>query len=294
MEQKQTHLIERAAARLRQATPDGSAGDRYGSGPNEFSPSLPVHDTGIAEERPRIATTALKAAGLMDWGDTYNRVAEEFRIVESKVLRQSFGPNGADANGGSNLVMITSALKGEGKSFTAINLAGEVARQGDRQVLLIDADGKPGGLGQLLGISAEPGLLDLAREGNLNVASVIIPTVTANLDVIPFGSRGERSGELVASRRMVDVVMEISRRYSERLVIFDAPPCLANSCPHTLAAVVGQVILVVAANSTQREDIEAALELIGACPHVSMLLNKVATWTAHSFGSFSYYPGTQA
>ena len=88
---------------------------------------------------------------------------------------------------------------------------------------------------------------------------------------------------------MGEVIEQLRRRYADRLVIFDAPPCLSSSAPHTLAALCGQTILVVAANNTQQGDIEAALELLQVCPQISLLLNKLAPWMTRSFGSYGYY-----
>ena len=72
------------------------------------------------------------------------------------------------------------------------------------------------------------------------------------------------------------------------MIVLDAPPCLSSSVPHTLANIVGQVVFVVAAGSTQQDDIEAALDLVRACPRISLLLNKVPPWNAHSFGLYNY------
>ena len=297
MKQTQTHLIERAAARLHQplfteraAEPQSQASDLR----DAQAPAAGAPEMAPAGDRPCIEVAALKKAGLMHWTASLGRIAEEFRIIQAKLSRETFSLNGANVESTANLVMVTSAFKGEGKSFISLNLAGEIARQGDRRVLLIDADPKGGGLGELLGVSDEPGFLELVRESKVNPGEMIIPTAIGNLDVLPFGRNRERSAELLASRRMAEVVAAIGRHYRDRLVIFDAPPCLANSGPHALAAVVGRIILVVAANNTQRNDIAAALEMLSACPHVSLLLNKMSTWLAHSFGSYGNYAAAPA
>ena len=312
MESKQSHLIERAAARLAK-TEATAPPSRFVSAPRErdlgdattVTPD-PDNDLGhearrSAEPRPRIDQAALATAGLVAHPNA--RVVEELRIVETRVLRQSFeknritgangitgAVNGAASTKAANIIMVTSALKGEGKSFISLNLAGEVVRQGDRRVLLIDADGKPHGLTRALGVSSCLGLVDLATEFSLSIDEVLIPTAADGLYVIPFG-RG-KSGEVFASRRMGEIIETIGRRYADSLIIIDAPPCLSTSTPHALASVCGQTILVVGANSTQRGDVEAALDLLQTCPHVSLLLNKVAPWMAHSFGSYSY-PGLE-
>jgi protein-tyrosine kinase len=291
-----THLIERAAARLRPLPAAGIPLPNRRSVAEKLAPEWSATTLGptaiptdtAAAPRQRISSTALAEAGLICWKEPNNRAAEEFRIIQEKILRQSFGKNGAAANNRDNLVMVTSALKGEGKSFCALNLAGEVARQGDRKVLLVDADPKPHGLAQIAGGSGERGLRDLATGKRLDVAAITIPTETGSLEFLPFGINGEGNAELFASRRMAEVIEEIGRYYADRLIIFDAPPCLSSSTPHTLAAVVGQVVLVVASGSTQQGDVEAALDLLQACPHISLLLNKIPMWMAQSFGSYSY------
>jgi protein-tyrosine kinase len=296
------HLIERAAARLRQAStgltpiaPDRTALDRQadwqtGCAARDGSGDIPARDPSgeINGHRIQIDAAHLGRAGLIDCTQPYSRVAEEIHIIQHKLVHQSFGANGVAVPGRGNLVMVTSALKGEGKSFTSINLAGDIARQGDQRVLLVDADPKPDGLGQRLGVSAARGLLDLIQDRRLDVAQLIMPTVTGRLDVLPLGSNQDSGAELFSSRRMSEILEQLGARYADRLIIIDAPPCLSSSSPHALASVVGQVLFVVAANHTQPADVEAALDLVRGCPHVSLLLNKIAPWAGHSFGSYAY------
>ncbi len=106
-----------------------------------------VSQTGTAQEAerpdlvqgpPTIDAVALERGGMVDWSRTRSRISEEFRLVQRQILRAAFGP-GAEP-GFSNLLMVTSARPGEGKSFTSVNLAGSIARQGDHHVLLVDAD----------------------------------------------------------------------------------------------------------------------------------------------------------
>jgi len=322
MEEKRSHLIERAAARLAEAQLAPQPNLRLDSGgvttrqiPTTIARDLPARTTRhippaqplapdeagvltqplgapepgappVDEPAFKIEPMSLEKAGLIAEPDS--RVAEEFRIVQNRVMRLSFGENGAAASGARNLVMITSSLKGEGKSFVSLNLAGEIARHGDRRVLLVDADPKPSGLSRLFGVASAPGLVNLARDQTLDITDLVLPTASEGLDVLPVGQNDPRSGEVFASRRMGEVLGLIAQRYANRLIILDAPPCLSSSTPHALASVCGQIVLVVAANNTQQSDVEAALDLLQVCPHVSLLLNKVAPWMTHSFGSYSY------
>src|SRR5690348_7601369 len=186
---KPAHLIERAAARLRQPL---AQAEQAQLAPRRSADAPLSAQSFTAQERigtqadtnaskARVEMAALATAGLLDSSGDYSRVAEELRIIQNKLLRRSFDRGGA-GNGGGNLVMVTSARKGEGKSFASINLAGEIARHGDRRVLLVDTDPKAGGLRDKLGISTAPGILDLARDGGMSVDDVIIPTAVHHLD----------------------------------------------------------------------------------------------------------------
>jgi exopolysaccharide/PEP-CTERM locus tyrosine autokinase len=237
---------------------------------------------------------ALAKAGVIDKAQPHSRVAEELRIVESKLLRQAFNEDSPSLRKvRSNLILVTSALAGEGKSFVSLNVAVGLASQSGRRVILVDADAKPSGLRQTFDHPTAPGLLELVCQNGLNIDNLLVPTAINSLDMLPLGDEAKRSAELFASARMVEVLQEMSRRYADRVILLDAPPCLSSSVPHAVAQVVGQVLFVVAAGGTQQEDIEAALGLVQACPQISLVLNKVPPWNSHSFGLY-HYPLGQA
>jgi protein-tyrosine kinase len=290
------HLIERAAARLRQPAALAPAADpfiapaRERAGPQQAPHSAPERDPAGEGNRPAlIDETALARAGLIDWEKRGTRIFEEFSIVQANLLRYSFGENGTAAARAGNLVMVTSALAGEGKSFISLNLAVAIAQQAEREVLLIDGDTKPGSLAGAFGLSRAPGVLDLAG-GDRDLADLIIPTTKANLGFLPLGGHGKA----VSQVRVASLVADIGRRDSQRLIILDTPPCLSSSDPHTLAPVVGQTVFVIAAGLAQQGDIEAALDLVQACPMISLLLNKIKPWSAHAFGSYGYYSAARS
>jgi protein-tyrosine kinase len=182
--------------------------------------------------------------------------------------------------------MVTSAFQGEGKSFIALNLSASVARHGRRRVLLVDADYKADALGHLLAPSKAPGLLDVASGSRAEIGNLTLRTAIENLEFLPLGVSTGRDSELLSSRQMGELIQAVGRKYSDRLVILDAPPCLMSSAPNTLAAVVGRVVLVVEANTTQEGDVNAAVELLHSCENLSLVLNKIPPWTGHSFGSY--------
>lgn len=234
-----------------------------------------------------IDAVALERGGMVDWSRTRSRISEEFRLVQRQIIRSAFGP-GAEP-GFSNLLMVTSARPGEGKSFTSVNLAGSIARQGDHHVLLVDADSKRDSFCYSLGLAEARGLLDLVANPKLDPAPLIVKTPIERLSILPVGRERERSAELFSTKEMTRLVQSLGRRYADRLLILDAPPCLSTSDPAVLAPVVGQILFVVEADRTQRDEVEASLDLIQACPTITMVLNKQQISSRYTFGAYSSY-----
>ena len=239
------------------------------------------------EASPTITAAALQRAGMIDWSRSRTRISEEFRLVQRQILRAAFGPNAQP--GFSNLVLVTSARPGEGKSFIAANLSASIARQADHPVLLIDADAKRESICASLGLAEASGLLDLAANPRLDPAPLIVKTPIELLSILPVGRERDRSAELFSATEMARLIRNLAHRYADRLLVLDAPPCLSTSDPALLAQLVGQILFVVEADRTQREEIEAALDLVQACPTITMVLNKQQTSTRHSFGAYSSY-----
>ena len=235
-----------------------------------------------------VDSVALERAGMVDWSRTRSRISEEFRLVQRQILRNAFATANVEP-GYSNLLMVTSARPGEGKSFTSINLAGSIARQGDHHVLMVDADSKRDSICYPMGLADAPGLLDLAANPKLDPGPMIVRTPIERLSVLPIGRERERSPTLFSSREMARLIQSLGRRYSDRLLILDAPPCLSTSDPAVLAPVVGQILFVVEAERTQRDEIEASLDLIQACPTIALVLNKQQLSSRYTFGAYSSY-----
>jgi receptor protein-tyrosine kinase len=252
-------------------------------------PPPPYADAAVSvvAPRPAVDAVALERAGMVDWSRTRSRISEEFRLVQRQILRAAFG-TGAEP-GFSNLLMVTSARPGEGKSFMSINMAGSIARQGDNHVLLVDADSKRDSICYGLGLAQSRGLLDLAADPKLDPGSMIIKSPIDRLSILPVGRERERSAELFSTKEMTRLIQSLGRRYADRLLILDAPPCLSTSDPAVLAQVVGQVLFVVEADRTQRDEVEASLDLIQACPNITMVLNKQQISSRYTFGAYSSY-----
>lgn len=213
-----------------------------------------------------------------------SQIAEEFRIIKRPLIANAFGQGTARVKNG-NLIMVTSSLPGEGKSFCAINLAISMAMEMDRTVLLVDADVAKPRVPEYLGIHADKGLLDVLQDKDLKLSDVLVKTDIAKLTVLPAGRTYKRATELLASAAMTRLVEDIGNRYPDRIILFDSPPLLATSESSVLATHMGQIVMVVEAEKTSQEAVREALSHIQSCEVVGMLLNK----TTPTPGADYYY-----
>ena len=240
---------------------------------------------------PAVQLDALERAGMVVARTTRTRISEEYRIVIGRILRSLH--EATEVQGARNVLMVTSARPGEGKSFTALNLAGSIAQNGTDAVLLIDVDPKVRPLSDQLGLGESQGFLDLVSDPSLRPEDMLRTTAIPNLTIMPVGTRlggaAQTLGGTASTRPIIPTISRLARRFPKHLIMLDAPPCLSTSDPHTLAPHVGQVVLVVEAERTQRSEVEAAIELVRVCPTITMLLNKVRMTTSHTFGAYDYF-----
>ena len=213
---------------------------------------------------------------------------EEYRAIKRPILRNAFGKGAAPVPFG-NLVMVTSALPGEGKSFTSLNLAMSMAMERDSTVLLIDGDVIRASVSKMLGVDNCLGLTDLLEGKEGGVESVILSTDNPKLKIIPAGRRQTYSTELIASDMMRDLAKELSSRYSDRIILFDAPPLLATTEATVLTHIMGQIIVVVEAGKSIKGEVKAALSEIDEEKVVGLILNKSRKGVAGYYGG--YYGG---
>lgn len=229
----------------------------------------------------------LRDEGFITTLDVNSKLSEEFRSIKRPLVMNAFVQGKARVNR-SNLILITSSVPGEGKTFSAINLALSIANERDKKVLLIDADLAKPSISTKLGIKSSPGLIEYL-EGKVNFSEVVSKTDLSGLRVIPAGQRHRFSTELLASDKMQQLCDELSQRYTDRIVIFDSPPLLAATQAEVLAGLVGQVVLVVSAEETVQSDIKMAIEKLQGSEVVLALLNKSKSdFTPYNYGAYGY------
>jgi len=224
---------------------------------------------------------ALAAAGM---GHTPgSRLTDEFRIIKRPLLRNVMGRGGTSiANG--NLIMVTSALPGEGKSFTAVNLALSISAEINYKVMLVDADVVRPSILQRLGIPLKLGLLDVLQDESIDLSKVLLRTNIEKLSILPAGTPCAAATELLASDAMAALLDEMANRYSDRILVFDSPPLLLTTESHVLASHMGQIVVVVNTGHTLQKDVSQALATIEDCPVKMIVLNKVRTTSPVGYG----------
>jgi protein-tyrosine kinase len=230
----------------------------------------------------------LEAAGYLVPATAQSALADEFRHIKRPLLKNVRSTLLDDGNRNS-LIMVTSALPAEGKTFCSLNLAMSIAMEVDTSVLLVDADIlRPSILGRL-GLSAEKGFLDTLVDPTISLSKVILRTNVPKLSILPTGTLNSRSTELLASAAMEQLLIELATRYPNRVMIFDAPPLLLTPSTATLASYMGQVVVVVEASQTSRQTVAQAYSALEHCPIVMSVLNKC---TAPMDGrAYGYYYG---
>lgn len=264
-----------------QKHPDQKAANWDGEGEIGNRPTLSPEDP--VSKQGTINLAKLRRLGMIIPDGERSQIAEEFRLIKRPLIKNAFNQDAKPVNNG-NLIMVTSALAGEGKTFCAANLAMSIAMEMDHTVLLVDADVARPSIPNYLGLETGRGLLDVLLDDKLDLADVLIKTNVEKLSILPAGSRHKRATELLASQTMSDLLREIARRYPDRVIIFDSPPLLLTSEAHVLASQMGQIVLVVAAESTTQQAIKEALRQIEKCDIVNLIYNK-----ARAFPGGEYY-----
>jgi exopolysaccharide/PEP-CTERM locus tyrosine autokinase len=214
-----------------------------------------------------------------------SRIADEFRVLKRPLIANASAKGAAQIKNG-NLIMVTSAVPGEGKSFSSVNLAMSIAMEMDRTVLLVDADVARPSLPRMLGIPDVPGLLDVLDDKSIDLNQVLLRTNVEKLTFLSSGSLHTRAAEMLASDAMTDLLHDLATRYSDRIVIFDSPPLLVTTEARVLASHLGQIVFIVDAERTLQSEVKRALATIEACPVKMMVLNKARTTGqgAHGYG----------
>jgi len=257
--------------------------DHPGPGPGRESvPEKPRKSRLITLDMPK-----LKKSGYLTPGTINIVLAEQYRRIKMPILINAFEEKGAHLVN-RNLVMVTSAVPKEGKSFTSLNLALSIATEFNQTALFIDADIARHTNSSFLGLADEPGLSDLLMSDSTDVGDYLLKTDIPNLTLLPAGKYHEKGHEMWASSKMRNLLVELSTRYPDRVVIFDAPPVLLDSSAQILARQVGQVLFVIEAEKTNKQMVMEALESIAEAQYIGLVLNKSNRRLVSEYGYYGH------
>lgn len=236
----------------------------------------------------RFNMKALRELGYVTPVDAAKEMSEQFRLIKRPLIVNAFGKGAAPVEFG-NLIMFTSSLPNEGKTFMALNTALSMVTEKNTTVLLVDADVVNPSLSRLLGVENNMGLTDLLQDNTCDPAEVFLRTDIPGLRFLPAGHLTEHSTELLASDRMREFTHELSTRYPDRVIIFDSSPLLITSQAAVLSHYMGQVVLVVEACKTPQSVVKESVNILESSELVSLVLNKTRNSTIGGYVYGGYY-----
>jgi len=283
--------IEKMMERL--ARQSSEAAEGVVSEPERTADDTAEHKAGFSGQHQKkplaIQLGRLESEGYLP--DNYEDSCQfsEFRKIKRPILKRAFSQEKVEGGLPRNLVMVTSAVPGEGKTFSAINLMLNIILERDITVLLMDVDCMRRSLSKVFGVGALPGLVDVL-EGEKNIEDVIINTSIPSLKIIPAGRVLKHTAELLGGDSMKRLMAEIPERYSDRIILMDTPPLLAANDAEILSHYAGQAIVVAEADKTPQSLIQQALMCIDAeQTSTGLILNKRQGGVLAENDSYGYY-----
>jgi len=247
----------------------------------------PARPAGTTAQTLRIDRNRLRQQSIITPEDKRTPMTEDFRRIKRHILVNMAEPK---AGVPANVVMVTSALPGEGKTFCAINLAISIALEMDYSVLLVDADVAKPAIPKALGLEEDKkGLMDLLLDRRIELADVLCKTDIGKLTLLPAGMVHQHATELLASGAMRELLQEMGERYHDRIIVFDSPPLLAASETAVLASQMGQIVIVVEAGNTSEATLKDALNRIESSKIAGVVLNKgEGSALEYGYGGYGY------
>jgi protein-tyrosine kinase len=282
-------LVEQAIARLRnQASAAKTAGPDAAA---SKSAAVPIMDH-LAESTKRMTldTNALRAGGYLPEESQDRQSAEQYRRIKRPLIDKAL--SGTITVGEPRVIMITSALPGDGKTFTSINLAMSMALERDITVLMVDCDVAKRHVSEIVGLKHDAGLLDALVDESVDIESLVAPTNLRGLSILPAGTRVESTAELLSSNRMRQVIAGLCSRAPRRILLLDSPPLLITNEGQALVKIAGQIVLVVRAGHTPRQAVQDAIALFDTQQAGGLILNQVQmsqTEGYYGYGSYGTY-----
>jgi exopolysaccharide/PEP-CTERM locus tyrosine autokinase len=283
-------LVEQAMSRMRR--PGGVESlektDALPSPGGAATLSQPVDAAPPSPKRLTVEINALRAGGYLPEEEKDRQFADHYRHIKRPLIQKALADN-AGAAADPRLIMVTSALPGDGKTFTSINLAFSLARERDISVLLVDADLLKPHVSKIFGLQQAPGLTDALVDEAVPVESLVVATNVRGFSILPAGAPAEGTAELLSSNRMRQIVTSLCTQDPRRIVLLDSPPLLITSEGPALANIAGQVVLVVRAGQTPQRAVLDAIGLIDTQRAGGIVLNEAHIGVMHGYYGYGLY-----
>ena len=168
---------------------------------------------------------------------------------------------------------IVAPTAGTGASLVAANVAVAMAREPNHSVLLVDADLRVPGLNNYFGINVEYGLLD-HLSSNVPLSEILVNPGVPKLVMLPGRGGFEGAAELLASRRMTELIAEVRRRYDSRIVLYDMPPLLGAADALSVLPQLDCALLVIQEGRTSKKELESAKRILQGVPMIGAVVNQ--------------------
>jgi protein-tyrosine kinase len=284
-------LVGETLNRLRgSAAPTGTGANGNATGGAAPVSGADVVSVTAKARRVNVDVTALRAAGCVAEESQGRLFAGQYREIKRQLIAKALAAKDANPSAPHPLlIMVTSALPGDGKTFTSINLALSLARERDVSVLLVDADVQKSDVGKLLGIRADRGLLDALGDEAIDIESCILRTNLPGLTLLPPGNLVEGATELLSSRRMQEITESLVTRNPRRIVLLDSPPLLITTESRAIMKVAGQIVMVVRSGKTPRRAVRDALRFFDEQRPVGLILNDAQQGFTEGYYGYGYY-----
>jgi capsular exopolysaccharide synthesis family protein len=215
---------------------------------------------------------------ILPFDGVHSRAAEQYKIIRTKILQHPLQPR---------MIMVSSPMPGDGKTVTAINLAGALALHEGLNVVLVDADFRRSSMTPALGFEQSAGVGEVLR-GAASLQDVLVRVEQfPNLYVLPAGDASPNPAELMTSSRWKALCESLRRQF--RFAVFDAPPVATVADYDLLQEAVDGVVLIIRPDRTDRGLSRQALETIPKDKQLGVILNCAEDWFLWKTHSYYYY-----
>jgi protein-tyrosine kinase len=276
-------LVEQALLRVKRSVGQ----DPQYAARNPVGPIATLQPPGETPSATRLTVdlNSMRAAGYLPEEEQDRQFADQYRQIKRPLIQKALATGAVEPR----VIMVTSALPGDGKTFTSINLALSMARERDISVLLVDADFPKPHVSRIFGLQREPGMLEALVDENLSIESLVVSTDIRGFSLLPAGKPVDGSSELVSSERMRHLIKALCAHNPRRIVLLDSPPLLVTTEGRALVNLAGQLVLVVRAGQTPKQAVEEAISLFNPQQAGGIVLNEARMGVLDRYYGYGTY-----